>query len=274
MNYSANTNYLYGRIMQPEVTSEGVIMHPCYVRKYKMGVGGQGSLFTGNESYKETRKIDKNTGLEEIEIKDKILDVLNKVVDKGIRDRILARLNRGFEDGKDYRHDVKRALENLKNLDTDPIYSDDACTRPIRSVRKYVASNTMVAVRKDEAGRPIAFVEPDGNHHVAIYRSSEGEFNEVIITKWQAVNRKLYKLPLIVTNPNQLWDELANRNDVPQEVMENLPEPNSEFLFSMQIGEAFIMGLSDEEYKQMDKMDAEKLESLNWAIVNKKSVYN
>ena len=171
-------------------------------------------------------------------------------MDKGIRYRILARLNRGFEDGKDYRHDVKRALENLKNLDTDPIYSDDACTRPIRSVRKYVASNTMVAVRKDEVGRPIAFVEPDGNHHVAIYRSSEGEFNEVIITKWQAVNRKLYKLPLIVTNPNQLWDELANRNDVPQEVMENLPEPNSEFLFSMQIGEAFIMGLSDEEYKQ------------------------
>ena len=245
-----HAEYLYGRIMQPEVTSEGVTMHPCYVRKYKMGVGGQGSLFTGNESYKETRKIDKNTGLEEIVIKDKILDVLNKVVDKGIRDRILARLNRGFEDGKDYRHDVKRALENLKNLDTDPIYSDDACTRPIRSVRKYVASNTMVAVRKDEVGRPIAFVEPDGNHHVAIYSSSEGEFNEVIITKWQAVNRKLYKLPLIVTNPNQLWDELANRNDVPQEVMENLPEPNSEFLFSMQIGEAFIMGLSDEEYKQ------------------------
>lgn len=242
---------VYGRIMQPEATSEGVIMKPFYVRKYKLGVDAQqGFLFTGKETYKETKKIDKKTGLEEIEIKDKILDILNKVVDKGIRDRILARLNRGFEDGKDYRHDTKRALENLKNLDADPIYSDDACTRPIRSVRKYVVSNTMVVVRKDENGKPIAFVEPDGNHHVALYRTQNGEMQETIVTKWQAVNRKLHKLPLIVTSPNQLWDELANRDDVPQEIIENLPKPNSEFLFSMQIGEAFIMGLSDEEYKQ------------------------
>ena len=242
---------VYGRIMQPEVTSEGVSMKPFYVRKYKLGVGAQGFLFTGKESYEETRKIDKNTGLEEIEIKDKILDVLNKVVDKGIRDRILARLNRGFEEGKDYRHDTKRALENLKNLDADPVYSDDACTRPIRSVRKYVASNTMVAVRKDETGRPIAFVEPDGNHHVAIYRTQNGEMQEIIVTKWQAVNRKLHHIPTIVSDPNAMWDELANRDDVPQELMENLPEPNSEFLFSMQIGEAYILGLDDEEYKRL-----------------------
>lgn len=160
-----HAEFVYGRIMKQE--ADGKTLTPQYVRKYKLGVGAQGFLFNGKEFYKEELKKDAKTGLSSIVITDKIKDVLDKVVDGGIRQRILDRLNRGFEVGADYRANVTQALANLKNLDDDPIFSDDAKTRPIRTVRKYVSSSTMVAVRKDNTGRPVAFVEPDGNHHVA-----------------------------------------------------------------------------------------------------------
>lgn len=223
-------------------------LKPQYVRKYKLGIGAQGFLFNGKEFYKEELKKDSKTGLSSIVVTDKIMDVLDKVVDGGIRQRILDRLNRGFEEGTDYRANVSKALENLKNLDEDPIYSDDAQTRPIRTVRKYVSSSTMVAVRKDGNGKPMSFVEPDGNHHVAFYKNEDGTISESIVTKWQAVQRKLYDIPIIIDNPSQTWSEILGRNDVPEELLQSLPKDSSTFLLSLQIGEAFIMGMEDEDY--------------------------
>ena len=166
-----HAEFVYGRIMKQE--ADGVTMTPQYVRKYKLGIGAQGFLFNGKEFYKEELKKDSKTGLSSIVVTDKIKDVLDKIVDGDIRQRILERLNRGFEEGVDYRVNVAKALANLKNLDDDPVYSDDAMTRPIRTVRKYVSSSTMVAIRMDSNGRPIAFVEPDDNHHVAFYKDED-----------------------------------------------------------------------------------------------------
>lgn len=243
-----HAEFVYGRIMKQE--ADGKTLTPQYVRKYKLGIGAQGFLFKGDETYKEELKKDKKTGLSTIVVTDKIKDVLDKIVDGGIRRRILERLNRGFEEGVDYRANVVRALANLKNLDEDPIYSDDANTRPIRTIRKYVSSSTMVAVRKDKIGRPISFVEPDGNHHVAFYKDESGVIKESIVTKWQAVQRKLNHIPIIIDNPSQTWNELLGRNDVPEELLQSLPKDNCTFLLSMQIGEAFIMGMEDTDYRR------------------------
>lgn len=241
-----HAEFVYGRIMKQE--ADGVTLTPQYVRKYKLGIGTQGYIFNGNETYKEELKKDKKTGLSQIVVTDKIKDVLDKIVDGGIRKRILERLNRGFEDGTDYRTNTAKALENLKNLDEDPIYSDDAKTRPIRTVRKYVNSSTMVAVRKDDNGKPVSFVVPDDNHHVAFYKDKDGVITESIVTKWQAVQRKLNHIPIIVDNPTQTWNDLVGRNDVPEELLQSLPKDNSEFLLSLQIGEAFIMGMEDADF--------------------------
>ena len=181
-------------------------------------------------------------------------------MDGGIRQRILERLNRGFEEGTDYRANVAQALANLKNLDEDPIYSDDAKTRPIRTVRKYVSSSTMVAVRKGDNGKPVAFVEPDGNHHVAFYKDENGVITETIVTKWQAVQRKLYHIPIIIDNPSQTWSEVLERNDVPDELLQSLPKDSSTFLLSLQIGEAFIMGMEDADYgRALEGKDVQSL---------------
>ena len=250
--------FVYGRIMKRDI--DGVTMTPQYVRKYKLGIGAQGFLFNGKEFYKEELKKDSKTGLSKIVVTDKIKDVLEKIVDGGMRQRILERLNRGFEEGADYRANVAQALANLKNLDEDPIYSDDAKTRPIRTVRKYVSSSTMVAVRKDDKGKPVAFVEPDGNHHVAFYKDDNGVITETIVTKWQAVQRKLYHIPIIIDNPSQTWSEVLERNDVPDELLQSLPKDSSTFLLSLQIGEAFIMGMEDADYQEaLEEKDMQSL---------------
>jgi CRISPR-associated endonuclease Csn1 len=253
-----HAEFVYGRIMKQG--ADGVTLTPQYVRKYKLGIGAQGFLFNGKEFYKEELKKDSKTDLSSIVVTDKIKDVLEKVVDGGIRQRILERLNRGFEEGTDYRANVAQALANLKNLDEDPIFSDDAKTRPIRTVRKYVSSSTMVAVRKDCNGKPIAFVEPDGNHHVAIYKDENGMITESIVTKWQAVQRKLNHIPVIIDNPSQTWSEIMGRNDVPEELLQTLPKDKSTLLLSLQIGEAFIMGMDDAEYqKAVEEKDMQAL---------------
>ena len=255
-----HAEFVYGCILKQENTSEGVVQTPQYVRKYKLGIGAQGFLFTGKEFYKEELKKDSKTGLSNIVIIDKIKDVLDKVVDGGIRKRILERLNRGFEEGTDYRKNVAKALANLKNLEEDPIFSDDAHTRPIHSVRRYVSSSTMVAVRKDGSGKPLGFVEPDGNHHVAFYKGEDGVITECIVTKWQAVQRKLNHLPIIIDNPSKTWDEVLGRNDISDELLQGLPKDKSTFLLSLQIGEAFIMGMEESEYQRaMEEKDMHAL---------------
>lgn len=253
-----HAEFVYGRIMKQE--ADGVTLTPQYVRKYKLGIGAQGFLFNGKEFYKEELKKDSKTGFSSIVVTDKIKDVLDKVVDGGIRQRILDRLNKGFEEGTDYRANVPRALENLKNLDEDPIFSDDAKTRPIRTVRKYVSSSTMVAVRKDGNGKPMSFVEPDGNHHVAFYKNEDGTISESIVTKWQAVQRKLYDIPIIIDKPSRTWGEVLGRNDVPEELLQSLPKDSSTFLLSLQIGEAFIMGMEEADYqKALEEKDMQVL---------------
>lgn len=262
-----HAEFVYGRIMKQE--ADGFTMTPQYVRKYKLGIGAQGFLFNGKEFYKEELKKDSKTGLSSIVVTDKIKDVLDKIVDGGIRKRILERLNRGFVGGADYRANVAQALANLKNLDEDPIYSDDAKTRPIRTVRKYVSSSTMVAVRKDSNGKPMSFIEPDGNHHVAFYKDENGVIKESIVTKWQAVQRKLNHIPIIIDNPSQTWSEVLGRNDVPEELLQSLPKDSSTFLLSLQIGEAFIMGMEDSDYqKALEERDMRTLSEHLYFVQN------
>ena len=83
---------------------------------------------------------------------------------------------------------------------------------------------------------------------------------ETIVTKWQAVQRKLYHIPIIIDNPSQTWSEVLERNDVPDELLQSLPKDSSTFLLSLQIGEAFIMGMEDADYERaMEEKDMQTL---------------
>ena len=67
-------------------------------------------------------------------------------------------------------------------------------------------------------------------------------------------------IPIIIDNPSQTWSEVLGRNDVPDELLQSLPKDSSTFLLSLQIGEAFIMGMEDADYqKALEKKDMRSL---------------
>lgn len=214
------------------------------VKKYKLGKGAQGFVFTGKETYEE--KVNKKTG--EVQVVDKIKDVLDSIVDGNIRAMVMERLNQGFEEGKDYRNDVKKALDNLNNLDKNPIYADKNKTIPIRTVRCFTGLSAVVPIKCNEQGEPIGFVKPGNNHHIAIYRDKEGQLHEHAVTLWHAVERKKYGLPVIIENPNDVWDGIMDKQ-LPESFLEKLPEVNWTFEMSLQQNEMLVLGMEDETFE-------------------------
>lgn len=214
------------------------------VKKYKLGKGAQGFVFTGKETYEE--KVNKKTG--EVQVVDKIKNVLDSIVDGNIRAKVLQRLNQGFEEGKDYRNDVKKALDNLNNLDKNPIFADENKTIPIRSVRCRTGLSAVVPVKRNEQGDPTGFVKPGNNHHIAIYRDEEGLLKEHAVTFWHAVERKKYGIPVIIDNPKGVWDNIMDKQP-PESFLEQLPDVNWTFEASLQQNEMFVLGMEDDAFE-------------------------
>lgn len=231
------------------------------VKKYKLGKGAQGFVFTGKETYEKKEKSDKKTGLVQKIEDDKIKNVLDSIVDGNIRSKILQRLNQGFEDGKDYRDDVKKALDNLNDLDKNPIFSDNNHTMPIHSVRCRTGLTAITPVRRNKQGEPIGFVKPGNNHHIAIYSDKDGILHEHSVTFWHAVERKKYGLPVIIDNPKEVWDSILDKQ-LPDSFLENLPDENWNFKVSLQQNEMFVLGMSDEAFD-------DAIQNKDYASINK-----
>ena len=120
--------------------------------------------------------------------------------------------------------------------------------RQIRSVRCYTGLSAVVPLRRNEQGEDIAFVKPGNNHHVVIYEDQDGKWQEHIATFWHAVERKKYGLPIIITNPDQVWECVTD--EMPEAFVNQLPASATwKFKFSMQQNEMFILGMEEELYQ-------------------------
>ncbi len=167
--------------------------------------------------------------LESLQAKD-----VPSIVDKGIQRIIKARLEA-------YNNDAKKAF-------AEPLYSDAAQTKQIRSVRCFTGRvhEKMIPLRRNDAGEEIAFVAPGSNHHVAFYRDSKGVLQEAVVSFYQAIERAKYQLPMIVKDPRAVIEEALERN-VPDSVLSALPHSSWTFVESLQKNEMFLIGLSDDE---------------------------
>lgn len=179
---------------------------------------------------------DSKTGKEEIVIKYKVADLKPKdvefVVDKRIREILQQRLN-------EYGGDPKKAF-------AEPVLDHQG--REIRSVRCRTGVNTAVPLRFDESGKPISFVKPGNNHHVAIYEDENGRLHEHVVTFWHAVERKKYGLPIVITDPGEVWERVTE--DMPESFLRQLPPSATwRFRLSMQQNEMFVLGMDDESYR-------------------------
>ena len=143
------------------------------------------------------------------------------------------------------------------------VYMDEAGTQgPIRSVRCFTGLDRakMKAVKYDEQGDAVGFVSPRNNHHLAIYRTPKGKLIESIVTFWDAVDRARYGIPLVITHPREVMEQVLQREDIPESVLSLLPSSDWMFVESIQRDEMVLVGLSDEEIRQaVDAQDYCKL---------------
>ena len=143
------------------------------------------------------------------------------------------------------------------------VYMDEAGTQgPIRSVRCFTGLDRakMKAVKYDEQGDAVGFVSPRNNHHLAIYRTPKGKLVESIVTFWDAVDRARYGIPLVITHPREVMEQVLQRGDVPESVLSLLPPSDWVFVDSLQQDEMVIIGLSDEELQRaLEAQDYRKL---------------
>ncbi len=155
----------------------------------------------------------------------------------------------------------KRVAERGKDAFKEPLYSAEGME--IKSVRCYtsLSENGVVPVKYDEAGRPIGYAKKGNNHHIAIYQDKDGQYQEMVVSFWDAVERKRYGVPVVITNPHEVWDSLLNK-DLPQEFLAKLPNDNWQLILSMQENEMFVLGMEDDEFN-------DAIERQDYAALNK-----
>lgn len=173
-------------------------------------------------------------------IKRKDLDD-DRIIDSHIKKVIEARFD-----------EVGNDKEFERSLAERPIYSDPDCTNVIRTVRrKPKVPRSLVITQKDNDNNAIGFSRTDNNHHLALYCKADGEIEAKTASFWNCVKRKRYGLPIIIEDPQEAWDKLAEyeENDDIQELAASFPADDSQFIMSLQINEMFILGMSDDEWQ-------------------------
>lgn len=156
---------------------------------------------------------------------------IKRIVDKHIREIVAKRIDDFGE----------------KNAFVEPLFADETKKTPIKNVRIFTGLTAVEPVRYIN-GNPVSFIKPGNNHHVALYRNQEGQLTEHVVTFWHAVDRKRYRIPVIINDTNKLWNMIADM-DLPEDFLNKLPASGLNLELSIQQNEMFILGLPEDDYR-------------------------
>lgn len=100
---------------------------------------------------------------------------------------------------------------------------------PIKKVRvkEFIGNAAQLKGDKNQ------YVNPKNNHHIIIYKTNDDTMKEEVVTFWEAVERSKQNQPVV-----------------------QLPHDGKELIVSLQANEMFIMGLSDEEFRDQKNNQA------------------
>ena len=168
---------------------------------------------------------------------------LSSIIDKAAREAIETRFAECGNDDKKYQKSF---------ADGNCIVSP--CTgMPIKTVRCLTGlkEQSVVAVRKDVSGNCIGYAKTGGNNHVEFYQNAKGKVDSLVTSTWIATKRKRLGVPVVITDPASAWDYLAELPEIDdvREVAMSMPERDSTFIMDMRMGDMFILGMTDEEYR-------------------------
>lgn len=177
---------------------------------------------------------------------------VDSIVDVKVRELVRARFNER-KGSKDH---------PLKDLENDPIWLNKGKGLRIKSVRCFtglrslvplhVAQNgvTMSADKESTNSKPVDYVNERNNHHLAIYKDEAGGYHSIIVSLMEAVKRKNYQLPVIITEPGKAWEKVDELKILDTSILDNLPLKEWQFVTSLQQNELFCFNLTDFEYKE------------------------
>lgn len=154
----------------------------------------------------------------------------------------------------------RRVAEKGKEAFNEPLCSAEGMK--IKSVRCFtsLSEKGVVPVKHNEAGEPIGYAKKGNNHHIAIYQDKKGEYHEMVVSFWDAVERKKYGVPVVIEHPHELWDSLLDK-ELPQEFLAKLPLDDWQFILSMQENEMFVLGMEEDEFN--DAIERQEYNTLN-----------
>ncbi|MFN3761366.1 MAG: type II CRISPR RNA-guided endonuclease Cas9 [Algoriphagus aquaeductus] len=171
---------------------------------------------------------------------------LDKIIDSGVKSILEKRL-------QDFGGDPKKAFVNL---DENPIWLNKDKGISIKNVTITGISNAVpLHDKKDKFGnlildnvgktQPVDFVSTSNNHHVAIYRDSEGNLQEYVVSFFEALARVNAGLPII--------DKSLNKAE------------GWEFLFSMKQNEYFVFPNKDTGFipDEIDLLDEKNFQLIS-----------
>lgn len=163
---------------------------------------------------------------------------VTKIVDPKVRVAIENRLQAGGGTSK----------EAFKNVGEVPILLNQ---RPVQRVRVLNPAEKYVAL-------PRGFVEPGSNHHIAIYRDTDGKKHEHVVTFWDAFQRVHLGLPAIITDVAAALEQIGQMSgDLP---VLHLPEnPDWKFITSLSINDMFVFDLDPKEIDFADPQNRSRV---------------
>lgn len=118
---------------------------------------------------------------------------------------------------------------------------------PVRSVRCFTGYTDLQSLHTNEHGQPIDFVVTGNNHHMAIYLDETGKLQENTVSFWNAVKRKQVGLPVIIKEPEAVWNWVIDTGFDDQEILKALPGQQWIYQTSLQQNEMFVFGLAKDE---------------------------
>jgi len=190
-------------------------------------------------------------------------DLKGEVVDPRLRELITT-----------YNQELK---SREKGAPIPPLCLDKDKRQEVRSVRCYVdkpSVSSAIPIRFDERGTAITFVQSGNNHHLAVYRTPLGVLEESIVSFWDAVDRARYGIPLVITHPREVMEQVLQRGDIPESVLKSLPPSDWMFVESLQQDEMVAIGLSDEELQSaIEAQDYRKLSEHLYRVQSLSSKY-
>lgn len=135
--------------------------------------------------------------------------LLEKIVDRNIRSLLIKRF-------KDYGSDAKKAFSDIEKS---PIWLNKKKEIAIKRVTITGVSNAeSLHHKKDHLGNdildksgnqiPVDFVSTGNNHHVAIYKSPDGDLDDEVVSFYEAVIRKSHNQPIVRKTNSLGWELL------------------------------------------------------------------